>query len=115
MANRIIRGASVTIDETEYNLPNVIGEVQLSMDEDPEDDDILSREIILTYAHLTGDPQDITTPRGAYNKALIDVCGFSIRTLLMEAEAESALLETLGFDPPGDVEVDDDSDLDDAP
>lgn len=107
MANRIIRGPAVTIAEREFNLPIIMDELQIAMDDDPEDAQVLSETMILSYAGFDKDQ------RTAYNQAMIDICGYGMKSLLTEAGAEEDLLLALDFELPPKVE--DDSDIDSAP
>lgn len=108
MANRIIRGPSITVGEREFNLPLIMDELQISMDDDPEDVTEISHGMLQSYALLSPDQ------RTSYNQALIDVCGYGMRSLLLAAAAEDDLLLALDFELPKE-DTDDDSDLDDAP
>lgn len=103
MAVKIIRGASVTIAENDYNLPNIMEELQISMDEDPEDAEELSSTLISNYAEYSEEQKQ------AANQTLIDVCGYGMRSLLLKAGAEQDLVEALGiqYEEPSDEESDD--------
>lgn len=96
MANRIIRGPSVTVNEREFNLPIIMDELQIAMDEDPEDITVLSQSMILSYAGFD------TAQRTAYNQAMIDICGYGMKSLLLEAGSDPDLVLALGFELPKD-------------
>lgn len=106
MANRIIRGPSVTVNDRDFNLPVIMDELQIRMDEDPEDASDLSEAMIYHYAGLD------EHQRKGYNQAMIDICGFGMRSLLIDALADRDLIEELGFQPDDEI-VEDDIDEED--
>lgn len=106
MANRIIRGPSVNINDREFNLPVIMDELQIRMDEDPEDVSDLSEAMIYHYAALD------EHQRIGYNQAMIDICGFGMRSLLIDSMADRDLIEELGLKPDDEI-VEDDEDLED--
>jgi hypothetical protein len=91
MAIKIIRGASVQIGEEEFQLPMVMDEFQIAMDEDPEDVETLSRDLITLFASLSEDQKAIM------NKTLVTLCGFGMRRLLLDAEADPTIFAALGI------------------
>jgi hypothetical protein len=91
MPVKIIRGASIEIGEDEFQLPMIMDEFQIAMDEDPEDVETLSRDLITLFASLTDAEKVIM------NKTLVTLCGFGMRRLLLDAEATPDIFPALGI------------------
>jgi hypothetical protein len=94
MVNRIIRGESIQLGDTILPLPNVMEEIQDAIDEDPEDRETLSQDLLMLYYNAD------MAQRAMINATLVAVCGYSLRTLLFNAVADDDIYPLLGFENP---------------
>ena len=93
MVNRVLRGATVKIEDMDYPCPDLVDEIREALDNENENPDEVSASIIEVYADAT--PQE----RSAMDDIMAAVTGYTLKTLLRGAMAEDDLLLALGILP----------------
>lgn len=89
---KIIRGPSITLGEDTFPLPDVIGVISESIDEDVDDPDEVNQLLIRRYAEASPETRKLLDDYTA------DLCGWSLRTAILKADADEDLLKSLGIE-----------------
>lgn len=96
---RIIRGPSVTIEDQFYPAPPLIEEIQIAIEEDP--DFAKSNEDLIGLYADSSDPE-----RQLIDDTLRALCGYSMKKLLIQSDADDELMVAMGIDPSVEPEED---------
>ena len=93
MANRVIRGPTVTINDRVFPAPDMLAEISQLIDDPPDgsDQEWICQSALQIYADAS------TEHREAIDKMLIALTGFSLPNILLEVEADEELLAELGI------------------
>ena len=106
MANRIIRGPTVELDDDVFECPQVLEEIKDAMENDSDDPEETNAKLIELYYKSNADDRE------TINATLALVCGYGLPTLLRIAEAQDDLMEFLEIPldvPDRDEELEDEA------
>lgn len=88
MANKVLRGPTVEVEERAYPVPDLIDEI-MDVIRDEGDADTASTELVELYADSSDED------RVAINNTLVAICGFGFPTLMRRAMADDDLMTAL--------------------
>lgn len=89
MANRVIRGPTVTLDGSVFPCPDLIEEIKDAMMDEPSKSEDIAAQLIEDYFNST--PEE----RQWMDHTCSLICGYQIKTLLKQAMADEKLLKLL--------------------